>query len=54
MTTFRKLTRIELAAKVRSLRNTSTPFNYCRLSSGAVDVHYKVGNGFRNYSAPSK
>ena len=36
------------------LRKESIAFSYLRMTSGAVDVSYRVGNGRRNYMAPAK
>ena len=54
MTINRKVSRIELAQKVRSLRAAGTEFRYLHLSCGDVDVSWRVGKGHRTYMASRK
>ena len=54
MTINRKVSRIELANKVRSLRSNGVEFRYLRLSCGDVDVSWRIGKGHRTYMADRK
>jgi len=50
----RQVTRDDMAGKVRQLRADGKRFDYSILSSGARDLSWRVGTGYRYYSVNSR